>query len=253
MVVKQIYSLIEYDEAVKTMEAGADNIGLVPMQNGGVPAHRVPIERVHRIFDECKRRGVTSVAIMLTNDPDEMIELAREVRPDILHIAGDGYAADEAFAARLKEAAPNTKLMQAVLVDDESAVDRAKKYAQYCDLILTDSGLAPDTGIGASGLTHDWSIDACGAEFDAETPYFYSTYDRFCESRAFPRSGKPVIMAGGLGPDNVAEAIEQCKPHGVDSLTKTSIKYDGGYMEKDIDKVRQFCINADAAAAKSGQ
>ena len=110
MVVKQIYSLIEYDEAVKTMEAGADNIGLVPMQNGGVPAHRVPIERVHRIFDECKRRGVTSVAIMLTNDPDEMIELAREVRPDILHIAGDGYAADEAFAARLKEAAPNTKL-----------------------------------------------------------------------------------------------------------------------------------------------
>ena len=65
--------------------------------------------------------------------------------------------------------------------------------------------------------------------------------------------GKPVIMAGGLGPDNVAEAIEQCKPYGVDSLTKTSIKYDGGYMEKDIDKVRQFCINADAAAAKIGQ
>ena len=58
MVVKQIYSLIEYDEAVKTMEAGADNIGLVPMQHGGVPAHRVPIERVHRIFDECKPRGV---------------------------------------------------------------------------------------------------------------------------------------------------------------------------------------------------
>ena len=65
--------------------------------------------------------------------------------------------------------------------------------------------------------------------------------------------GKPVIMAGGLGPDNVADAIEQCKPYGVDSLTKTSIKYDGGYMEKDIDKVRQFCINADAAAAKIGQ
>ena len=53
MVVKQIYSLIEYDEAVKTMEAGADNIGLVPMQNGGVAAHRVQIERVHRIFEEC--------------------------------------------------------------------------------------------------------------------------------------------------------------------------------------------------------
>ena len=78
MVVKQIYSLIEYDEAVKTMEAGADNIGLVPMQHGGVPAHRVPIERVHRIFDECKRRGVTSVAIMLTNDPDDAQDLVQD-------------------------------------------------------------------------------------------------------------------------------------------------------------------------------
>ena len=230
MVMKQIYSLIEYDESVKTMDAGADHIGLVPMQNGGVPAHRVPIERVHRIFDECRRRGVVSVAIMLTNDPEEMLELAKEVKPDILHVAGDGYAADREFARCLKEIVPDTKLMQAVLVDDESAVDRAKQYAEYCDFILTDSGLAPDTGIGASGLTHDWAIDA----------------------RIVAECGKPVIMAGGLGPENVAEAIRQCKPYGVDSLTKTSIKYDGGHMEKDIELVRQFCENADAAAAEIG-
>ena len=37
-------------------------------------------------------------------------------------------------------------------------------------------------------------VDTCGAEFDAETPYFYSTFDAECESRAFPRSGKPVIV-----------------------------------------------------------
>ena len=47
MVVKQIYSLIEYDEAVKNHGGWCRHIGLVPMQNGGVPAHRVPIERVH--------------------------------------------------------------------------------------------------------------------------------------------------------------------------------------------------------------
>ncbi|MCQ5069345.1 hypothetical protein NE681_18355, partial [Faecalibacillus intestinalis] len=39
--IKQFYSIIQLDEAIKTMEAGADNIGLVPMQMGGVPAHRV--------------------------------------------------------------------------------------------------------------------------------------------------------------------------------------------------------------------
>ena len=159
-----------------------------------------------------------------------MIELAKEIQPDILHIAGDGYEADKTFAERLKNAAPETKLMQAVLVDDESAVERAKRLAAFCDFILTDSGLAPDTGIGASGQTHDWNIDA----------------------RIVKECGKPVIMAGGLGPDNVAEAIKKCRPYGVDSLTKTSIKYPDGYMQKDIDKVREFCKKADQAAAEVG-
>ena len=228
--IKQIYSLIQYDEAVKTMEAGADNIGLVPMQNGGVPAHRVPLDRVHKIFDEAKRRGVTGVAIMLTNDPEEMLDLAEKIQPDILHIAGDGYAADEEFAKRLKEVAPHTQLMQAVLVDNESAIDRAKHFAPFVDYILLDSGLAHDTGIGASGQTHDWNIDAA----------IVKAVD------------VPVIEAGGMGPENVAEAIEKIRPYGGDSLTRTSIKYEGGHMEKDIDKVREFCKNADAAAEKLG-
>lgn len=59
-------------------------------------------------------------------------------------------------------------------------------------------------------------------------------------------------MAGGLGPDNVEEAIRHVRPAGVDSLSKTSIKYDGGHMEKDIEKVRLFCERADKVAAELG-
>ena len=51
-------------------------------------------------------------------------------------------------------------------------------------------------------------VDTCGAEFDAETPYFYSTYDKFCEARTFPRSGKPVIMVLGSGPIRIGQGIE---------------------------------------------
>ena len=51
-------------------------------------------------------------------------------------------------------------------------------------------------------------VDTCGAEFDAETPYFYSTRDTVCESRAFPRSGKPVIMVLGSGPIRIGQGIE---------------------------------------------
>jgi len=51
-------------------------------------------------------------------------------------------------------------------------------------------------------------VDTCAAEFDAETPYFYSTFDQFCESRTFPRSGKPVVMVLGSGPIRIGQGIE---------------------------------------------
>lgn len=208
--IKQLYSIIQLDEAIKTMEAGADNIGLVPMQKGGVPAHRVPLYRVDQIHEECLKRGVKMVLIMLTNDPEEMLDLAHRLQPEILHIAGDEYTADEDFAKRLKELAPETELMQAVLVDNKSAIERAKKVDPFVDYILLDSGLAADTGIGASGETHDWNIDA----------------------QIVKEVNAKVVEAGGLGPDNVAEAIKKIRPYGVDSLTKTSIKYDHGNMGK---------------------
>ena len=51
-------------------------------------------------------------------------------------------------------------------------------------------------------------VDTCGAEFEAETPYFYSTFDSECESRLFPRSGKPVVMVLGSGPIRIGQGIE---------------------------------------------
>ena len=228
--IKHIYSLSTYEESVQTMEDGADHIGLVPMQNGGVPAHRVAHDLVDKIFDEARRRGVKTVAIMLNKDTEEMIEIAKRVKPDILHIAGMDYTADATFAKALKEACPGIELMQAVLVDGPEAIEKAKKYAEFSDYLLTDSGLAEDTGIGASGETHDWTIDA-----------------------EIVRSVDiPVIIAGGLGADNVEECIRQIKPYGVDSLSKTSVKYEGGHMEKISEQVKLFCERADKAAKELG-
>ena len=51
-------------------------------------------------------------------------------------------------------------------------------------------------------------VDTCGAEFDAETPYFYSTYDTVCDARRFPRSGKPTIIVLGSGPIRIGQGIE---------------------------------------------
>ena len=74
----------------------------------------------------------------------------------------------------------------------------------------------PDSAIrrlsGAEDLP-GWSysykmVDTCGAEFAAETPYFYSCCDEYCESRALTRSGKPVIVVLGSGPIRIGQGIE---------------------------------------------
>ena len=51
-------------------------------------------------------------------------------------------------------------------------------------------------------------VDTCAAEFNAETPYFYSTCDEVCEARSFQRSGKPVILVLGSGPIRIGQGIE---------------------------------------------
>ena len=51
-------------------------------------------------------------------------------------------------------------------------------------------------------------VDTCGAEFDAETPYFYSCTDEYCEARTFRRSGRPVIVVIGSGPIRIGQGIE---------------------------------------------
>ena len=51
-------------------------------------------------------------------------------------------------------------------------------------------------------------VDTCGAEFAAETPYFYSCTDQVCESRMLKRSGRPVVIVLGSGPIRIGQGIE---------------------------------------------
>ena len=51
-------------------------------------------------------------------------------------------------------------------------------------------------------------VDTCGAEFAAETPYFYSTYDEHCESRELERGEKERIIVLGSGPIRIGQGIE---------------------------------------------
>ena len=85
-----------------------------------------------------------------------------------------------------------------------------ESYKKAKKLGYTDKGIAGLTGAKIP-YSCDFSykmVDTCGAEFAAETPYFYSSFGGECEARGFKRSGKDVIMVLGSGPIRIGQGIE---------------------------------------------
>lgn len=110
---------------------------------------------------------------------------------------------DEWFLYKLKNLANFEKKINNVPLSQEM-------YAKGKDLGYPDKALKRISG---SSLAYHKDcvykmVDTCGAEFEAETPYFYSTYDEHCESRALGDSGKEKIIVLGSGPIRIGQGIE---------------------------------------------
>ena len=115
----------------------------------------------------------------------------------------------------LKTRFPDLQLMRTIPVIDAQSLILAQQYDGLVDYLLLDTYQPGETQVGATGAPHDWDL-----------------------SRRIVRSvHTPVILAGGLGPQNVADAIRTVRPAGVDSKTHTD--RDGGPC-KDIEQVRAF-------------
>ncbi len=218
MTYTQIYSLQYPDEALACVEAGADRIGVLVGEAGGKFPCAVTEEMASKIFRAVEDKAVT-ILISVLPEPEEILAQTKRLRPQVLHLCAN-YDGDPAFKERLNKEVPGVLLMEAVGVGtDRKAIDEAVYKAGFADILILDSISTTVPGVGAAGVTHDWSIDA----------------------EIVKRVNVPVIEAGGLGPDNVAEAIKAVHPWAVDSLTKTSVKENGVLVRKDIEKVRLFC------------
>ena len=213
----QIYSIQTVDEALACVEAGADRIGVLV----GVPGGKFPCaiheDEAGRIFDALRGKAVR-VLISVAETEKDILDQTERLMPDVLHLCANFEGSPE-FRERLRLRLPEVKLMEAVGVVDESALEDAIKKAAYADLLILDSVSKTVPGVGAAGVTHDWSIDRAIVE----------------------AVDVPVILAGGLGPENVADAIKAVHPDGVDSLTRTSVVENGVILRKDMEKVREFC------------
>lgn len=178
------------DEARLAAAEGAAFLGLVgAMPSGPGP---IPDEVIARVVREAP---AGAVPVLLTS---------RVTAADIAaHVRGTGAPAVQIVQTvppgvrrELRGLIPGVTILQVVHVEGPGSVAEALEAAAWADHLLLDSGRpsAPIPELGGTGRVHDWLVSA---EIVARAPV-------------------PVFLAGGLRPDNVAEAVSAVRPFGVD-------------------------------------
>ncbi len=167
--------------------AGADALGFLVGLNYPTD-DEVDLRTARRIIAEVPP-FVSSVLVTHKVDLAWVAQTCQQSGCNIVQLHGDFSLAQ---IPELRRMIPNVRIIKAVNVVDDSAVTRAVAAAEQADAVLLDSRTA--TRIGGTGHTHDWTISA----------HIVKTID------------KPVILAGGLKPENIVAAIDVVQPFAVD-------------------------------------
>jgi hypothetical protein len=93
-------------------------------------------------------------------------------------------------------------------------IDYVRSFESIVDAIILDTINLEEDRVGGTGMIHDWSLSA----------------------KIVQETSLPVILAGGLNPKNVADAIKLVKPYAVD--VNSGVKNYEGF--KDLQKVTDF-------------
>ena len=164
---------------------------------------------------------VEAVAITYLSRADEILEFCHFLGVRVVQLHGPVATME---LAELKAAHPPLAVIKSLVVGHESndrLFDQLAVQQRWVDLFIIDTFDASSGASGATGKTHDWGLSR---EIVARCP-------------------RPVILAGGLTPENVAAAIQTVRPAGVDAHTGLE-DYSG---RKCPAKVTRFVKEANAA------
>ncbi len=214
----KICGIRRIEDALAAVAAGADAIGcLVGLDT---PAPDAVSAREARAIFAALPPFVGRVLVTHRTGVAEVAALMRESAATTVQLHGEFPLV---AVSALREAVPFAGIVKAVHVTGEEAIAAASSAARVVDALLVDT---KDGGrIGGTGIPHDWSISAA----------------------IVLKTGKPVILAGGLTPENVALAIARVRPYAVDVNSGTR----GRDGFKDHDKLHRF-IAAAKGSRESG-
>jgi phosphoribosylanthranilate isomerase len=196
-------------EAWMAIANGAAAVGLVSvMPSGpGVIAEDLIAEIAERLPP-----AIGSFLLTCESDPTAIIEQQRRLRINTIQICD---RLESSSYQTLREGLPGISLVQVIHVNGAESVAEAISIAPFVDAVLLDSGnqSLPVKELGGTGRTHDWNLSMQIRE----------------------AIDVPLFLAGGLRAENVAEAIRQVRPFGVDVCT--GVRTDG---QLDEGKLKAF-------------
>lgn len=193
------------EHARTATEAGAGMVGLI----FAVSKRQVSVEEARAVTSARYARRPRFVGVFVNEDPDTIGRIAGEARLDLAQLSGDETPEQ---CARLR--VPYTKVVHVragMTADDVLHI--ANEYRDAAAIVLDTAGVTGLTRWGGTGISVDWPLAA----------------------EVVRRLGRPVVLAGGLRPDNVAAATQIVRPWGVD--VSSGVETDG---VKDIAKIRAF-------------
>lgn len=246
----QLYEIQTPAEAEALIALGVDHIGSVILS-----ASRWKDAAIRETVRLTRSAGACSSLIPLFNTPATVLEVLDYYRPDIVHFCdsvSDRNGMLEIcqkllnLQMQVKKNFPEIAIMRSIpiappgLARHVPTLELAALFEPASDYFLTDTLLIQNTSqtgpvdqpvngfIGITGQTCDWLM----------------------ARKLVDAAHIPVILAGGISPDNVVEGLRQARPAGVDSCTGTNARDSHGHpirFKKDparvkrlVDAVREF-------------
>ena len=207
----QIAGVHDPAEALMLARLGVTHVGM-PLR---LPVHHEDTDDAGAAAIAAALDGL-AVPVLITylDTAPDIVGLCRAIGVREVQLHGE---VEPRQVARVKDLDPSLRVSIALVVGPANLgelEDRVREMSPLADGFITDT-LDPATGArGATGLTHDWEASR----------------------RLVEASPLPVVLAGGLVPENVARAVLRVRPAGVDAHTGV----EGADGRKDPARVRAF-------------